>query len=243
MQLERVVKQFGTGAMVVLPKSMIGVTVTVDVVSPDLTAIKEAVWHMVDGFMSKVEAIAVVGSYAKGEQTAESDIDVVVIASGISKRMKVGKYEITVVDRQAIFDMHVIERVTMYYMLKESVSLLNEGLILELRNSLAPDQKLIDSVLEFVEGKIKGFNEVLEVLKDEKQLPELSYSLMLYVRLLCLLLGDGQVYEESKGGEVYSEYVKVKNDKKYIDYASYEEIKKVYGLVKKLWQRAKRKKF
>ena len=84
------VKRFGNGAMVLLPKEWEGAKVDVVRALKTKEEIVDEVLEILKPHLPKVRGIYLVGSYTRGEQTLESDVDILVIADEIFQVRKTG---------------------------------------------------------------------------------------------------------------------------------------------------------
>ena len=91
MELVKNTIRVGNSAGVLLPREWLGSQVRV-ILEP-LNLDKEIVEILMRAkILGDVLGAYIVGSYARGEQTIESDIDVLVITGSINKKIKIGKY-------------------------------------------------------------------------------------------------------------------------------------------------------
>ena len=98
MELIKNTIRVGNSAGVLLPKEFLNTQVKI-VLQP-LNIDKDVLNILIEEKMLKnVLGCYLTGSYARKEQTIESDVDILVITDKINKRIKKGKYEITCISR------------------------------------------------------------------------------------------------------------------------------------------------
>ena len=89
------VVRWGNGAGILLPKVWLGKQVKIIFIDRTLE-IKKEILDILDLYLDDIIGIYLVGSYARNEQQADSDVDVIVISKGIRKYINSGKYNIDI---------------------------------------------------------------------------------------------------------------------------------------------------
>jgi predicted nucleotidyltransferase len=184
MEIIRETRKIGNSAGVLLPKDWLNAIVKVSIIN---SLIPNEIIKNID--LEKAEGVYLSGSYARDEQTTESDIDILVVTEDLKKSVKKGKYEITYIPEKDLTGMNVL----IYYpMLIESKTIINKPLknrlIIKLKEKL--DRK-------YIETYIKKTNEILNLNEKEIKLSELKkekyadnsigYSLVLRLRTYYIL--------------------------------------------------------
>jgi len=187
--IEKEVVKFGNGSIVYTPKKWIGERVLVVLERKPLD-IKNAVLELLKPHLESVEGIALFGSYARNEQTEESDIDVLVISSKRISLAEKGKFDFLVkTKKDFIREARGNNSLYFYQVLREARPILNEPLLKELmRIKIKPDfENFLDSTL----GAFKTVSMLLEVerKRGKKYLDSNTciYSLILRIRTLFLI--------------------------------------------------------
>ena len=93
--------RLGNSAGVLLPKEWLGNEVRVTLIEKPIN-IKQDILKIVEPFLDEVIGIYITGSYARGEQKHDSDIDILVITENKNKIINLGKYHIIVVSLKEI---------------------------------------------------------------------------------------------------------------------------------------------
>ena len=192
MELIKQTRMIGNGAGVLLPRSWANATVKVTLVEhPRLRDIVE----LVD--VERAMGIFLTGSYARGEQDVDSDIDVLVVTSDYDGVESKGKYEISYVSRNGFEGKNFL----IYYpMIMEARALMNGDLLEGLKKELKLDGKTVLKYYRDTRKMIK-LNEMgirlCELKGKEFVGGDVCYSLVLRLRthyiISCL-----------RGGKVWS---------------------------------------
>lgn len=253
MELVKQTRKLGNSAGVLLPKEWLNTIVKVSIVN---SLVPGEIIKDIE--LEKAEGAYLAGSYARGEETSESDIDILVITEDIHKSVKKGKYDISYVPERDIMGANAI----IYYpMLIESKTLINESL----------KERLIKKIKKQINNKylgeyIKKTKEILDLNEKEIKLSKLKneeyvdnsigYSLVLRLRTYYILecLKKNRLWSKKEflniiknitGSEsAYKSYIYAKKGKK-SNVLLVEEaeklLKHLWNLTKK-WQKEKKNK-
>ena len=116
--------------------------------------------------VQKARGIYLTGSYARGEETKDSDIDILVYTDDMNKTIKKGKYEISYISDDVLDGMNCL----IYYpMLKEAKTLTNDSLKLKLIRQLK--SKINNKLLRYY---VKNTKNMLSLNKKKIQLAKLK---------------------------------------------------------------------
>src|SRR3989338_4007439 len=96
MEMVREIRRWGNSAGILLPKEWLGNQVRVILIDRTLE-IKKEVFGILEPYLEDILGIYLVGSYARGEEKKNSDIDVVAISKNTNKNIKSGKYDLSIV--------------------------------------------------------------------------------------------------------------------------------------------------
>ena len=101
MEIIRKAVRVGNSAGVLLPKKWLNATVKV-VLEP--LNIEKDVLEIIanEGLLKKTFGAYIVGSYARNEQNIDSDVDILVVTSGVNKKIVRGKYEIIFISKEEV---------------------------------------------------------------------------------------------------------------------------------------------
>src|SRR3989344_7101847 len=95
-ELIKQIVKVGNSAGVLLPREWLNGKARVELISRPLD-IKKEILEILDEYLRDIRGIYLVGSYARGEQEKDSDVDILAVTNNTNKRIKKGKYEITLI--------------------------------------------------------------------------------------------------------------------------------------------------
>lgn len=235
----------GNSAGVLLPKKYLNSRVKI-ILEP-LNAEKDILEILSEKkILKEILGIYLVGSYARNEETIESDIDVLVITQNTGKRIKEGKYDILCISKEELERLLIDNILPILPMIREAKVIINENLVKEHINSPLTKKNLkwhIDttkSALKVVSEYIKLAEENEEEVSDSA-----SYSLILRLRTLYIIdcLKKDRLWKKQEflnlikkiSGSLiaYERYLIVKNDKSRSYKLPIEEARRLMNYVTK----------
>jgi len=203
--------------------------------------------------LEKVKGIYLVGSWARGEESEESDIDILVIADKVNKKLKKGVYEILVIDEGEIEKVLDEDAIPLIVMIREAKTILNEGLINKYRNTKLGNRTL-EKHLKYISSSIKRIS--LEIKESQDLGIGVSdagvYSLVLRLRTVYIiekLLGNElwkneefieEIENVSGSKDSYDRYLNVKREGKLKWVVSIEESRKLLGSLEQKYNKIKK---
>jgi len=254
---EQVVKKVmlsGGSGSVYVPKDWSGQRVIVRPLS-----IKDNILQLLSPYMERIVGIYLYGSYARGEETPESDIDILLVTDGKVKLSTENGFDIEVVEYEGVKKLVSEDPVGYHSMVKEAVPIMNGGLLNELRG-ITPNERGIRAYHESSTSAlsiVKGFLDRKDL--SRKDFPSILYSLVLRLRGLYLIrcnlqgrrysnakfegfvVGKGIPQRKYRG--IYATYRAVRDSKRVPKYyVSRRDVKLLYEIVAKelKWQSEKR---
>lgn len=191
--IEKNVVKFGNGSIVYTPKRWIGEKVLVVVLEKKPLEIKEDVIELLKPHFNSIEGAFLYGSFARNEQTSQSDIDVLVIADKKIRLEKKGKFDFLVKTKQEFLEeLQKGSSLFLHQIASEAKPIINESLLKELKQAKAkPDfERFFDETL----GAFKKTRQLLETNKNKQFLDSNTaiYSLILRLKSLFII----QCYEK-----------------------------------------------
>ena len=242
MELIKPVVRVGNSAGVILPKEWLNGKARVELIAKPLN-IKNEVFQILADYLDDIEGIYLVGSYARGEETEKSDIDILVITSGLNKKIESGRYEIMLISKIKVEEALKNNVLPILPMLKEAKPRLNGHLIEYYKKT-----KLIPKNLRWHIESVKSILNVnLEEIKRDKGKGKtgdaVCYSLVLRLREIyivdCLIKGKMWSTKEllniikkvSGSLNAYEGYLRVKNNLAVKDKLLIEEAEKLYQYI------------
>jgi len=237
-QIIRMAKSFGNGAHIFVPKEWAGEQILV--IKPQKKGIRERILSEIEPYLDSIIGVYLYGSYARGEQKEDSDIDLFVVTNEKIK-IKAKGFEIVSLRGEDIEKAIEIEPVLMYSIFSEAKAIINSRLIEELKVRYKPKLKDFEEFIKYSKGMIKVSE---DSLKSETKLSlsgeAVIYSLVLRLRGLFIIKSilSGKQYShklfrswikfelpEIDFSSIYDAYRTSKNDKKIKQKIKVEDIK------------------
>jgi predicted nucleotidyltransferase len=234
--LTRKIVRVGNSAGVILPREWYGGEARIELVKKPLD-LKKDILEILMPHLSSILGIYIVGSYARGEQSPESDVDVIVISYNLRKEINSDKYHISIYPLESIRNTIEKSPIMILPRLLEAKALLNESLLEELRNNEVKKVKF----KEFAEDTkriIKINKELIDMEKAQGYIHSKSiiYSLILRLRALFLARGilNRKVYSKKEFKDWLNKEVKDKEGikKTYLIYENVKNNKRIGAKIK-----------
>ncbi len=210
-QIRKKVVPFGNGSIVYTPKDWIGREV---IVTLPRYSLREEIFNILEPYLPCIQGIYLYGSYARGENEQNSDIDLLVVSNKDFK-IKRERYEVTVISLEKLKE-NIRKNPVYMLVIKEAKALLNDHILEELKK-IELNKKNLRWLLEDTESILDINREIIEM--EQTDFNGVAYSLVLRLRLVymidCLL--KNKVYT-NKGFRKYAENIGVKSIKKLLDF-------------------------
>src|SRR3989344_3154346 len=212
-QIFRKVTLIGNGAHVFAPKEWAGEKVII-VRTPEIP-LRRKILKILEPHLEDILGVYLYGSYARGEQREDSDIDVLVISNKNFKVREKG-FEIIVLKEDEIKDAIKLASVLVYSALMEAKPIINLELLINLRKKHIP---LVRDFKEYIK-------ETKEIIKINEEFLS-PYSIILRLRGLYIIerLLMGKIYSHNDFKNWVSKDIKDKLDFNSI-YEAYLKIKR-----------------
>ena len=193
MQNTKLVKKtvkVGNSAGVLLPAEWLNGVVEVKLVRQptDYNSLMKQILEVLKERLLEVKAIAVAGSYARGDEDDKSDIDVIVITNNLNEHLRVGKLNILLVSEEGIKKELSKNPFPLLPMLKESRALINEELIKKYVDR-GLNRKNLKWYIDTSKSAIRVVRKDIEISKElgENVSDASAYSLVLRLRTIYIL--------------------------------------------------------
>jgi predicted nucleotidyltransferase len=215
-QIFRDVAPIGNGAHIFAPKEWLGERVLV--IRPLQFSLKSRILKVVEPYLENILGVYLYGSYARNEQTQDSDIDILIISNNNFKIKEKG-FEIIVLEKNKIKDAIKIAPILIYSALREAKPIINSELLENLKRTYKPK-------IQNFKDYIKETKEIIKINEDILD----PYSIILRLRGIFLI--EGLFSEKIYSHKSFKEWIfKDADDKtKKIDfdssYDAYLRIKK-----------------
>jgi len=185
-QITKTVVKSGNGGAVWVPKNWLGKEVIVILPEKPKLDIREKIMHTLKPYLKDIVAVFIYGSYARHEETKESDIDVAVITKDRPLLIKIKQPKLDITAFQLDKFIKIIRKhpVMYYQIVQEAEPLINTYILDELKNIKVSNEnfkKYIDETKKHIESN----KELLEIDKlDNKYIKSYSviYSTILRLR-------------------------------------------------------------
>lgn len=184
MELTRSVLKWGNSAGILLPREWVGKEARVILIDRTLQ-IKKEVFDILKDYLEDISGIYLAGSYARNEQTKDSDIDIIAISKNLKKEIVSGKYHVSIISLENIKKTLEKNPILILPRFFEAKTILNNSLLEEIKSFKV--QK--DSFNGFIEEtkRIVRINDGLLQMQEEYSDLEVVYSLILRLRGIFLI--------------------------------------------------------
>ncbi|MBI2628722.1 nucleotidyltransferase domain-containing protein [Candidatus Pacearchaeota archaeon] len=248
IQIKKTVKA-GNSSAVILPRAWLNREVRVELMRKTPEIILSDVIGILNKYiiLNEVIGIYLVGSYARGEEDGNSDIDILVITHDIDKEIiKEGIYNILIVSSKLLEQKLNHDLFPIGQMIKEAKPLLNSNYLSQLEVNVT--DRNIKWYLDTTEDKLNIIKKVIDNTKRNKNKyinDKVAYTLILRIRTLHIIkkLLKNQDYSKkefiklinyiSKGVNAYERYLAVKNNLEEKKGISIEEAERLYEYLEK----------
>ena len=182
MELIRPIVKVGNSAGVVLPREWLYGKAKIILIEKSLQPEKE-VFDVLKEYLRDVVALAIVGSYARGEQTAESDVDILAITKNVGKRISYGRYEIIMIPLDKIEETLRGNALPLIPMFREAKPIINKALFDNYKNEKVTSGNLRWHI-ETTRSALNVVRKILDLLEEDEPCVSdgIMYSLILRLR-------------------------------------------------------------
>ena len=236
----RTVKGSGNGGHIITPKEWVNGIVEVKLIN-NPSNIEKDLLEILKQNLSSIVGIYLSGSYARKDQTSESDIDVLVITDKLNKKIINGKYEILLISEEEIKKTLKENIIPLLPMLMEANPIINFSLLQKLKDTKIT-KKNLTSCLSHIKSSMK-INKGLIDLNESYLGDSIAYSLILGLRSVYIinnLINHNswnntdlkQLIKKISGSLTsYEGYLRVKGNKKKEKELPIEEARKLYEYI------------
>lgn len=229
-QLVKTVVKSGNGGAVWVPKNWLGQEVIVILPDKPKLDVREKIIHLLEPYLKDVIAVFIYGSYARHEETKESDTDVMVITKDktISIEVKEQNLEITAFELDK-FKKAIQRYPVMYYQIvQEAEPLINAYILDELKN-IKIDNENFKSYINETKEHIESNKEFIELDKlDDKYVKSYSVLYSTVLRLRGLFIIKCILNKEKFSNKEFKEWLTQKG----ITHQEFEQCYAAYSAVK-----------
>jgi hypothetical protein len=237
----------GNSSAVILPRAWLNKEIRVELIkkTPEIILLETLDIARKHINISEIIGIYLTGSYARKEESSDSDVDMLIITSNIDKSIKEGAYNILFVSKSLLMQKLKKDLFPIGQMIKECKPLLNADYLSNLE--IKPTESNIKWYLETSEEKLKMIKKIIENLeKSNKKYADsrIAYTLILRIRTMYIIknLIEDKNYSKaefmalikriSKGNNAYKAYLAIKEDLAQKSIVSLEELRSLYEYLK-----------
>ena len=188
-QLVKPVVKSGNGGAVWVPKTWLGQEVIVILPERHQFNIKQSILQKLEPYLEQVLGVFIYGSYARQEQTPESDIDVLVVTHEARFQLKAPGMEFTIMPLEKLKRAIETQPEMYYTMVQEAQPVINSSLLEDL-HKIQPDKKRFAHYVAETKAHIKSSKELLAMDKEEGVLVtsgSIVYSAVLRLRGIFII--------------------------------------------------------
>jgi predicted nucleotidyltransferase len=167
MELIKQITKAGNSSNVLLPKEWLGGMARVELIEKPIDMVEDTI-RILKPYLKDILGIYIVGSYARKEETKESDIDILVITKESNKRIQKGKYEVILISKDNLDKAMKENIIPLLSMIKEAKTILNEGLITEYKN-INPNEKNLRWIIEITKSSKKLNKQAIRISRELKE--------------------------------------------------------------------------
>ena len=257
VQIKKAIKA-GNSSAVILPRAWLNKEVRIELVKKTPEIILSDVLEILRKYipLKSIIGIYLVGSYARGEEDKDSDIDLLILTDNIDKEIITeGIYNILIVSYPLLYQKLDKNLFPVGQMLKEAKPLINEDYLnlIEVKVTKQNIKWYIDTTKEKLEV-IKEYIEHAKKAKDKKNRhlgDKIAYTLILRIRTLEIIkkLIQNKDYSKkefiklieriSKSNNAYERYLASKNNLKEENKLAIDEAERLYEYLEKDLERVK----
>ena len=192
-QLIKSVVKSGNGGAVWVPKDWLGQEVIVILPERPRISFKQKILQKLEPHLKDVLGVYIYGSYAREEQTPQSDVDILVITKEKTFQLKERGLEFTILPLERLRNAIKKSPEMFYTMVQEAQPIINAPLLKELQN-IQPDKKVFSQYILQTKEHLKTSRQILELDNQESEMLDSSsviYSTVLRLRgvfiIQCIL--------------------------------------------------------
>lgn len=245
-QVKKTIKA-GNSSAVILPRAWLNKEVRVELIKKPLEQMLHEVLTILNNRiqLESIIGIYLVGSYARGEEDKNSDIDILVITKGIDKEViNEGMYNILIISEELLTQKLIQDLFPIGQMIYEAEPLLNSNYLKLIKIEVTKEN--VKWYLDTTAEKLKIIGKYINKLEKQKYLSDrFAYTLVLRIRTLEIIkkLIQNKQYSKKEFIQIinqisgsknsYERYLAVKNNLKEQNKLKKEEAEKLYDYLEK----------
>lgn len=186
-ELVKNVNSWGNSAGILLPKEWLGQQVKITLIDRTLE-IKKEIFVILEDYLDDVIGIYIVGSYARGEEEEDSDIDILVITNKLEKEIFSGKYNISLSPFEKLKKTILVQPELVLPRIREAKTILNSEILKEFETKLSTKsfKRFYDETRDMINVS-ENFIRIDEEKGEKLSSHSVVYSLLLRMRGLYFI--------------------------------------------------------
>ena len=250
MEIKKTVKA-GNSSAVILPRAWLNQEVRVELVKKSQETILFETINIAKKYMELKDAIGIylAGSYARGEESKDSDIDILIISNNIDKEMvHEGIYNVLIISEELLNQKLKQDLFPIGQMIKEAKPLINSSYLNSI--DIIVTKKNVKWYIDTTNKKLKLLKNLIKK-SDEKVNNRIIYTLILRIRTLHIIqkLINNENYskedfisliEKISSRNSYESYLEVKNELKETNKITKKEAEELYNYLEKQLESVKK---
>jgi len=208
-QLVKQVVKSGNGGAVWVPKKWLGQEVVVILPDKPKLSVREKIVHLLEPYLKDIIAVFIYGSYARHEETRESDIDVMVITKDRIPSINIKELKLEVACFQLDKFKKAIQKYPVMYcqIVREAEPLINASILEDLKNVKIANKNFKEYVTETKEH-IKSNKELLELDKlDDGHVASYSVIYSAILRLRGIFITKCVLNKEKFSNKAFQKWI------------------------------------
>ena len=244
IQIKKAVKA-GNSSAVILPRSWLNKEVRVELIKKTPEVMLLEIISIIKNYIEPNEIIGIylTGSYARGEENKDSDIDILIITKETNREViNEGLYNLTIVSEGLLKQKLKEDLFPIGQMIRETIPLINSDYLSKIEIKVTKENT--EWYLTTTRSKLAIIKKVIEALKNKNKecaSDKIAYTLILRIITLNIIenLILGKAYSKksiiklikriTKGKKAFERYLAVKNNLEDKEGISLREIEELYN--------------
>jgi len=206
IEITKNVQKWGNSAGILLPREYVGKEAKIVLIDRSLEIKKETL-KILEPYLDEIIGVYLVGSYARGEQTKDSDIDIFAISKKIKKTFNSGIYEIEIIPIEDVIKLLEKFPAAIYPKFTDAKSIINKALLEEIKE-IKITKKSMKPYIENCKEIIKTHK---KFIKDDKKIGLVlkSYSIIYsaILRLKALYIMKSILNNKKHTNKAFNKYL------------------------------------
>lgn len=194
----------GNGAHIFVPKEWAGQEIVLTM-KPE-KPVRKRILEVLEPYLNDICGAFLFGSYARGEQTHKSDVDLLVLTS---KKIKIRYrgFEIICIEEDKFENALKTSPVLLFSMLSEANAIINEGLLQRLKENFKPKLEDFAEFIEDTKRTIKINEDLIKSYQGKEEISDSASVYSLVLRLRGVFIINSLIKGENYSNKLFKEWV------------------------------------